>query len=381
MTGRNKRRWAIVILAVPGLVPVLHPYKVAAVCWMLEREHMVDAGDEWELCWFILIEHPPVKTSTGDEGGGGRDAVVRSNVMLLPKWKNIKSSPDERWVFCNPFSGWMAGSYGEAKCMMLGNEGNGSVMGGILAESMGLGKTVKVITCILANPSPQSLHTTPSQHILVQVESASGADAVGKSLHPISNTAVSSHREMINSNNLLAKPCVDTICICGQSTTFAGCLSWVVCERCHGGMHGRCAGFESEEELASKTKYNSAAGVMMCPSDHCATCVAAAISQNDGTSIIYSRATLIVTPHAILVQWQSEISRHTKEPLSGRLLKVVIYLGVRDLCPNADVVLMTFQTLMSELVHSNENPFAGFTKGQSCLRSKNTLHCIAVAAY
>jgi E3 ubiquitin-protein ligase SHPRH len=115
-------------------------------------------------------------------------------------------------------------------------------------------------------------------------------------------------------------------------------------------------------------------------------CVAAAVSRNDKASFVESRATLIVTPPAILVQWQKELSRHTRDPITGRSLKVVVYPGVRELCrpgvsedfhlvhprhlANADVVLLTFQTLMSELGHSDENPFADVAKGRSYLRSR-----------
>ncbi|KAL7531502.1 hypothetical protein ACHAXR_007093 [Thalassiosira sp. AJA248-18] len=157
-------------------------------------------------------------------------------------------------------------------------------------------------------------------------------------------------------------------------------------------MHGYCAGFRSDEELLSKTKEAcSNVGVRVCTRDACPSCFASVVAQHHNTSIIESRATLIVTPPAILTQWSREIRRHTKDHATGKPLKVAIYPGVKDLCcagsraphkdfhlvhpnhlANADVVLVTFQALMSDLWHSNDNPLAGFsTKNEDPrLRSK-----------
>ena len=88
---------------------------------------------------------------------------------------------------------------------------------------------------------------------------------------------------------------------------------------------------------------------------------------------IRSRATLIITPPAILNQWEREIRRHIS---NKDALKIVVYPGVQNICSekttnpsqsirfvhplilaDADIVLMTFTSLMNELGHSSENPF------------------------
>jgi E3 ubiquitin-protein ligase SHPRH len=98
-------------------------------------------------------------------------------------------------------------------------------------------------------------------------------------------------------------------------------------------------------------------------------------------NLIQSKATLIITPPSILSQWKREIKRHTRvQDKDGnfRSLKVLTYAGVKEICnmshkqakesgqrqlmhsqylSNADIVLTTFQTLMSELTHSNDNPY------------------------
>lgn len=344
-------------LNISGLVPSLRPYQDAAVRWMLRRECWSETADmenivafdedEWELCWYVIIEFPKHVTSLkADEGARGM-LVHWSKVISLPEWNTLKSSSDERHVFCNPFAGLIARSYAEARSMMLGNDDKRGVAGGILAESMGLGKTVEVIACILANPSPVSLHLPIA---------AAGHDCTN------TNAVLPSHRGVKSS------ALANAICICGRSKSFVGCLSWVVCEGCGQEMHGRCAGFQLENDVLCKTTYDDEREVRMCSNDHCPLCVTAAIVQNPA-SLIESRATLIVTPPAILVQWQKEIRQHTCDSTTGRPLKVVVYPGIKELgrddfhliharhLANADVVLVTYQTLMSEIDHSDDNPF------------------------
>ena len=261
-------------LAVPGLKPTLRPYQEAAVRWMIQRETEVVSNDEWELCWCVIV-----LDSVTDSDCLASAKVTRCNIVPLPEWKSGKSSPNERQLFCNPFAGWMATQYEDAKYLMFGErEKVYHPKGGILAESMGLGKTVEVIACMLANPSLLSAAS--------------------------------------NSND-------------GQTQT------------------------------------------QLSPSDHSDEAVRIYRSK----TIIKSRATLIVTPPSILTQWEREIARHTDN------LKVIVYPGMKDLCSgsssssskphkdfhlvnpvvlaDADVILVTFQTLNNDIGHSDDNPYTG----------------------
>lgn len=264
-------------LNIPGLLPTLRPYQQAAVRWMLERETNNSINDEWELCWYVIINMSDAVDSAANDDA--HSLVSRCSITPLSEWRSGKSSQDEKQVFCNPFAGWITSTYEDAKYLMFGERGEvHHPRGGILAESMGLGKTVEVIACMLASRS-----TIPATNMLSNLSPADEALRI----------------------------------------------------------------------YQSKT-------------------------------IVDSRATLIVTPPSILAQWESEIRRHTTN------LKVVVFPGVKDLCcrssPNAtrphsdfhlvdpqvladaDVVLLTFQTLSNDLGHSDDNPYTG--DGGSRLRQR-----------
>ena len=139
------------------------------------------------------------------------------------------------------------------------------------------------------------------------------------------------------------------ICICGRADSFSGCLGWVRCEACKEFMHGSCAGFVSQEQ-----KKNLVKGEIWCSPTRCPCCVG--VKHNSKTPI-NSRATLIITPTAILDQWHREIRRHVSLDL-----KIIVYPGIREMCSggkipdlkyahvtnlaDADIILTSFQTLM-----------------------------------
>lgn len=193
-------------------------------------------------------------------------------------------------------------------------------------------------------------------------------------LHPkVSTTNLSSDSENDQTDkptklNVQRDNLEDAACICGRNTLFLSSLSWVRCINCREPMHGRCAGFQSESQIVAETFGG------MCDESRCPCCFSTKHSQLEKR--IKSRATLIITPPSILNQWEREIRRH----ISGKTgLKIIVYEGVRELCSDsnainiqnihpyvladADVVLMTFTSLMNELGHAGDNPFLSSFSG------------------
>jgi SNF2 family DNA or RNA helicase len=201
-------------------------------------------------------------------------------------------------------------------------------------------------------------------------------------------------------------------CICGNLIGLHDLknASIVFCPDCDEPMHMECAAFASEEEMESAssplvyrrlfTNEQWTSRLLSSPTDdrcmnwtgkghchYCPCCIA------DTGRLIPSRATLIVTPPAILSQWKREIQRHTQQqgPDGKPCLRVVVYEGVaktakyfgprkQDVASrmelvhphklaDADVVLLTYDTLRADLGHSDGNPFLT-ADGASNLRKR-----------
>lgn len=404
---------------IPGLVPKLREYQRHAVQWMLQREKStMDHGDEWKVLWVVL----------GD--------------TVEPLVSHQSPSCNTRLLLYSPYCRWLATSVEEALAMSLPV----GVRGGILAESMGLGKTVEVLACILGHPRPTP--TTMAQPVKRRLDFASdSAEASVDGARPFASRNADSDgtHQRVGVNEDDWNDFVDTedsssdeemrearfawtttssaagarlvtpetapketevrwldsseetigSCICGNIIGLGSTKeAFVVCPTCTEPMHAPCAAIANDQDLVDESKpllyrqihTHKEVRCRLLRSD--ARCPCCKVTKGDKPE---SRATLIVTPPAILDQWLREIENHTKTS-DGKPLNVAIYDGVSstvksygprkqnvhkrmrllhpDMLADHDIVLITFDTLMSDLNHSDDNGFVG---GADALSSPKSL--------
>ena len=126
---------------IPGLVPTLRKYQEAAVKWMLNREKKTKRSfpedKAWEICWLIVDFNE-----------------MSSEQCILPLYESSASKSVENRILYNPFTGWLSKSYELARAFSHGFTDPCALADlykekltcgtGVLAEMMGLGKTVEV---------------------------------------------------------------------------------------------------------------------------------------------------------------------------------------------------------------------------------------------
>ena len=385
-------------LNIRGLIPSLRPYQAAAVQWMLERERTTNHGEEWKVIWTVL------------------DSIT-GRTMPLIKLKENETTRIYSLYYC-PFNGRIARTIEEAKQISLLGHTH-PIKGGILADQMGLGKTIEVLACILAHPFPKIERKEEDilcRRQLIFAEDSSVSSEQGKSEQSRVKSVVTDRELIVDANCLVDDDHTDGIltqaqekcnitspihldkvkavavtpdkvqeqieerwvddievgsCICGEIICFSKRLQkrmLVFCEYCEEPMHIECSCLESDDvEKLPRLDLRRRFGNEILECVRCKGCPCCAMKKN--ASPIKSRATIIVCPPSILDQWAQEIRKHTSQ------MRILVYGGVEKeskragrhsdaiklLHPtylaDADIILVSFAGLMSDLSHSEENRF------------------------
>lgn len=294
---------------IPDLLPVLRPYQRRAAYWMVQQE----------------------------KGDSGSFSNIQRNHFHFPLCIPVGFLDSSSKMFYNPFSGSVS---------LNPEYSSPFVFGGILADEMGMGKTVELLACIFSHQKSES-----EDGVLVD------------DLLPVT----ADHKASLKR---LKRERVE--CACGavsESRKYKGL--WVQCDICDAWQHADCVGY-SPRGRAQKARESSniqgdlkkrkkdAVQIILREGEH--ICQMCSELLQVTSSPVPSGATLIVCPAPILPQWHDEITRHTH---SGSL-KTFVYEGVRnnsfssvpmvDISElvSADIVLTTYDVLKEDLSHDSD---------------------------
>ena len=370
---------AVAETTIPGLRPTLRIYQAHALEWMLRREKNNDDSKEvdlgWQVCWIVINEGTSIMTLVDYQKQSSTDLLLRQKM--------------NSFILFNPFTGWLCSTMEDARIATVGNTYS-TVRGGILADSMGLGKTIEVLSCILSNPRPardvtqisnESIREAEKQHesqresVPIQRDNESTEVAPVEEMQVPLKTIVHVKRDKSPGKNMeggVARiVCIYKCSDSDSSSFFLYDVKYVVggkkerkiarsmfttspnnssdkndepnngsaedvCAICGqtkmitlGWI--RCSGCKEKLHCACAgfTSKEEIPITSMCSTARCPPCCAQILSSKP----IRSRGTLIVTPPSILEQWATEIRRHCSESL-----KIVVYPGLKKLCDNTKSV-------------------------------------------
>ena len=225
-----------------------------------------------------------------------------------------------------------------------------TVKAAVLADEMGIGKSIQVLSLILLMKLRKAKHqpgnksaelvgvSTEQGHVVesaVCLEDKDHSDSSelphAEDDHPtppisipeqldqktkkrkLSKTATTIHNAMARKAKKEAKT-LEYPCLCGRRYEKKGDLGWVQCGTCSRWQHVRCFGFSDAKEARSQKSF-------MCLACSCIRYGSSSTSTSgkeeriediavDDNGRIRSNATLIIMPSTLIAQWRSEVAKH-----------------------------------------------------------------------
>ena len=231
-----------------------------------------------------------------------------------------------------------------------------NVKAAVLADEMGIGKSIQVISLILLmklrkakqqpeNKSAELVGVTIEQgHVKERGSAVCSEDHSNSSELPyvddndtvprisipeqpdhktkkrkLSKTATTIHNAMAKKAKKEAQS-LEFPCLCGRRYEKKGDLGWVECGTCNRWQHVRCCGFSDAEEAKSQKsfmclacsciRYGSSSTSTSTSINGSEICIETEDIAVDDDGRIRSNATLIIMPSTLIAQWRSEVAKH-----------------------------------------------------------------------
>lgn len=310
----------------PAIIPVLRLYQKEAVTWLLKREK-----DKQFL------------------------AQNLENPLFVPvrdyRYNRFRSTDprSQQTYFYNPYGGYFLYKKPTSRA---------PTYGGILAEEMGLGKTVEMLSLILLNPKEQKPmddaqpdaqggddSATISNESLADIEINPDVACRLEADKAFREKAVEELRyqrekKEMAKRKLVFKKKADVVdinvkCFCGRTAIEVDPSTRFRCPQCDTWQHADCVRWSETASWGNQENY-------LCPSCRCSKL----------ENAVEAKTTLIVSPASISDQWYAEIKKHVRKGA----LSVFIYRGVQNegfVQPHAladyDIVIVAYETLRTEL--------------------------------
>ena len=281
------------------LRPTLRPYQKRAVAWMLGRERAPNAPLGWEKGKEHVEVDRIVKFKKEEQLHALRQMFTKEKTTKGKKRRSSETTTSESAIENkdDEVNMWMDNV---ARSIHLEDDG---VRGGVLAEEMGLGKTVELLMLCLAHKKPKEVKEEIA--IVKKEEQEEEKENDGTKVATRQQEVIVNRDDMEFTTRLEEEKQeeeeeneeVQVRCVCGameDDPDYQGL--WVSCEVCHKWSHAYCVGIKQNCKEAPD---------FICPHCHAAK----AGEKIPGVS----KTTLIVVPSTILQQWRDEVLKHVRK--------------------------------------------------------------------